>query len=133
MHTTHTFHTHCTEKKLCGYVERELVSAAREVCQSQETCANLTVDCADLREEIERLLDGRHKAELRLVRAEEHAQQLQTVVQRYREKMSTHMTRTEDMESSLPAYRELEELRERADALRERSEHYYVYTGIYNL
>ena len=131
LHThTHTPHSHplFTEKKLCGCVERELVTAAREVCESQETCTSLAEDCASLEEEIERLVDDKYKAELKLAQVAMRTQQLQEVAEKYREKMSTHTAKTKEMESSLPAYKELEELKTRAEALRRRSKCLHIHT-----
>ncbi len=99
------------------------MSASREVCESQETSASLAADCASLEVEIDRLVNEKYKAELRLVQVEEGTQQLHEVAKKYREKMISHKMKTKEMESSLPAYRELEEARKSVQTLRDRSEH----------
>ena len=106
---------------MCDSVERELCSVTREIVLSEGNCVNLKDDCTNLEREIEKLLAEKHKNELRLLRAVDKTQRVQEQAKIYRDKMNTHAARTREVESSLPLYQEVEELKRRLQTLKEKS------------
>ena len=102
-------------------VERDILSTAKDICLSQDECSGYVQDCVSLEKNIGQLIKGKQDIEFKLKRSREEFERESKVFSAYSDKMSKHITRTEQVENNLPFHMELARLKGTIQNLKDQS------------